>query len=52
VTVVHAGMARDAVGHPLDGSGFLAPKGESAALTGNLWMSTLFPDRAPPEKSC
>ena len=50
VTVVHAGMARDAVGHPLDGTGFLAPKGESATLTGNLWMSTLFPDRAPPGK--
>lgn len=50
VNVVHAGMARDAVGHPLDGSGFLAPKGESAALTGNLWMSALFPDRAPPGK--
>ena len=50
VTVVHAGMARDAVGHPLDGTGFLAPRGESAILTGNLWMSTLFPDRAPPGK--
>jgi len=50
VTIVHAGIARDAVGHPLDGTGFLAPKGESATLTGNLWMSTLFPDRAPPGK--
>lgn len=50
VNVVHAGMARDAVGHPLDGTGFLAPRGESAILTGNLWMSTLFPDRAPPGK--
>ena len=50
VTVVHAGMSRSAVGHPLDGTGFLAPKGESATLTGNLWMSTLFPDRAPPGK--
>lgn len=50
VTIVHAGMDRDAVGHPLDGAGFLAPKGESATLTGNLWMSTLFPDRAPPGK--
>ncbi|MBI4937619.1 MAG: protoporphyrinogen oxidase [Nitrosomonadales bacterium] len=50
VTVVHAGLARDAVGHPLDGTGFLAPRGESAILTGNLWMSTLFPDRAPPRK--
>ncbi|TAN84009.1 MAG: hypothetical protein EPN14_02545, partial [Gallionella sp.] len=50
VAVVHTGLARDAVGHPLDGTGFLAPKKESAALTGNLWMSTLFPDRAPPGK--
>lgn len=50
VNVVHAGLSRDAVGHPLDGTGFLAPKGESANLTGNLWMSTLFPDRAPPGK--
>ena len=47
VTLVHLGLARDAVGHPLDGTGFLAPKGESAALTGNMWMSTLFPERAP-----
>ncbi len=50
VNVVHAGLARDVVGHPLDGTGFLAPKGESKVLTGNLWMSTLFPDRAPPGK--
>lgn len=50
VTVVHMGMDRDAVGHPLDGAGFLAPRGESSSLTGNLWMSTLFPDRAPPGK--
>jgi oxygen-dependent protoporphyrinogen oxidase len=50
VTVLHAGIARDAVGHPLDGAGFLAPRGESASLTGNLWMSTLFSDRAPPGK--
>lgn len=50
VTIVHTGIDRDAIGHPLDGAGFLAPKRESAALTGNLWMSTLFPDRAPPGK--
>jgi oxygen-dependent protoporphyrinogen oxidase len=50
VTVLHAGIARDAVGHPLDGTGFLTPRGESSTLTGNLWMSSLFPDRAPPGK--
>jgi oxygen-dependent protoporphyrinogen oxidase len=50
VTLVHLGLAREAVGHRLDGAGFLAPKGESAVMTGNLWMSALFPDRAPPGK--
>lgn len=50
LAVVHTGLARNAVGHPLDGTGFLAPKAESANLTGNLWMSTLFQDRAPPGK--
>ena len=50
VTVLHAGLARDSVRHPLNGTGFLAPRGESASLTGNLWMSTLFSDRAPPGK--
>lgn len=28
VSIVHAGIARDAVGHSLDGTGFLAPKGK------------------------
>lgn len=50
VTVVHTGIAREAVGHPLDGTGFLSPRLEGATLTGNLWMSSLFPDRAPPGK--
>jgi oxygen-dependent protoporphyrinogen oxidase len=50
VTVVHAGMDRDDVDHPLDGTGFLAPRGEGSVLTGNLWMSSLFPDRAPEGK--
>ncbi len=50
VSVVHMGMDRDAVEHPLDGTGFLTPKRESAILTGNLWMSSLFPGRAPAGK--
>lgn len=50
VTVVHTGMNRDDVDHPLDGTGFLAPRGEGKALTGNLWMSSLFPGRAPEGK--
>lgn len=51
VAVVHTGFSCSAINHPLDGTGFLAPRGESAILTGNLWMSTLFPDRAPPGKA-
>jgi oxygen-dependent protoporphyrinogen oxidase len=51
VSVVHLGFDRQAVGHALDGTGFLAPKGEmggrTSVLSGNLWMSSLFPDRAP-----
>jgi len=50
VTVLHAGIARNAVGHPLDGTGFLTPREESVTLTGNLWLSSLFPGRAPPGK--
>lgn len=48
LALVHTGFAREAIAHALDGAGFLAPRAESAVLTGNLWMSSLFPDRAPP----
>jgi len=54
VNIVHMGFDRSAVGHALDGTGFLVPRNamsvESKALTGNLWMSTLFPGRAPEGK--
>ncbi|MBI3149113.1 MAG: protoporphyrinogen oxidase [Betaproteobacteria bacterium] len=50
VALVHLGFSRQAVAHPLNGTGFLAPKAESPVLTGNLWASTLFPERAPPGK--
>jgi len=51
IAVVHMGMDRSAISHPLDGTGFLAPKSEGMALTGNLWMSSLFPGRAPAGKA-
>jgi oxygen-dependent protoporphyrinogen oxidase len=50
MTVVHTGFDRHAVRHPLDGTGFLIPHRVSVAATGCLWMSSLFPDRAPPGK--
>jgi len=51
IAVVHAGLDSSTISHPLDGTGFLAPKDEGSALTGNLWMSSLFPDRAPAGKT-
>ncbi|MFQ5937881.1 MAG: protoporphyrinogen oxidase [Acidiferrobacterales bacterium] len=50
ISVVHVGFDRSAVQHPLDGTGFLVPRREHSMLNGNLWVSTLFPDRAPPGK--
>lgn len=54
VNVVHMGFDRHAIDHALDGTGFLVPRSETTsttrALTGNLWMSTLFPNRAPQGK--
>lgn len=48
---VHLGLPESAILHPLDGTGFLAPRREGMALNGNLWMSSLFPDRAPAGKA-
>ena len=52
LSVVHLGLERTAVRHPLDGTGFLVPRSQRKirALTGNLWMSSLFPARAPKDK--
>ncbi len=54
VNIVHTGFDRTAIRHALDGTGFLVPRDalgkENPALTGNLWMSTLFPNRAPEGK--
>lgn len=47
LSIVHLGFDRSAVRHPLDGTGFLTPRHASLGLNGNLWMSTLFRDRAP-----
>lgn len=43
------GFRRDAVAHPLDGSGLLAPSSEQRRILGVLFPTSLFPDRAPAE---
>lgn len=47
IAVVHTGIARSAIRHPLDGAGFLAPRSEGLPLNGNLWTSAMFAGRAP-----
>jgi oxygen-dependent protoporphyrinogen oxidase len=47
VAVLHMGLRRERIAHPLDGTGFLVPRREPLGFNGNLWMSNLFPGRAP-----
>lgn len=47
VTVCACAYRRDAVAHPLDGFGVLAPRRERRAVLGTIFSSTLFPGRAP-----
>jgi len=50
VAVVALGFRRDDVAHPLDGFGFLAPRGrgpDALRILGCLFPSQLFPGRAP-----
>jgi protoporphyrinogen/coproporphyrinogen III oxidase len=46
---VMTGFRRDAVGHALDGFGFLVPRRERKTLAACTWVSTKFPTRVAPE---
>jgi oxygen-dependent protoporphyrinogen oxidase len=50
LSVVHLGFDRSSVAHPLNGTGFLTPRKAGLTITGNLWMSSIFPDRCPANK--
>lgn len=47
VAVAHLAFPRGAVRHPLDGFGMLCPGRERRTFLGSLWISSLFPGRAP-----
>jgi oxygen-dependent protoporphyrinogen oxidase len=47
LAVIALGFDRRTLDHPLDGFGFLVPRGEQLPLLGALWDSSIFPNRAP-----
>jgi oxygen-dependent protoporphyrinogen oxidase len=47
LAVVHLGIPREAISHPCQGFGMLDGSGKLTVL-GTLFLSSLFPDRAPP----
>ena len=47
VAVVALGFERGQIDHPLDGFGFVACGTERISILGNLWTSSIFPNRAP-----
>lgn len=47
VAVVCFGYKKEDVVHPLNGFGFLIPHKENRRILGNLWDSSIFPNRAP-----
>jgi len=48
MAVVHLAWPRDRIAHPLDGFGFLAPPHEGLRILGAIFVSSIFPWRAPP----
>jgi len=51
VRVLGLGYAREHIPRPLDGFGFLVPRGQGVRMLGCLWTSTLFPWQAPEGKA-
>jgi len=47
MAVVCTAYRREAVGHDMDGFGFLVPRMENRRVLGCLWTSSIFPHQAP-----
>ena len=47
IAVVASGYYQQQVGEPMNGFGFLVPRGEKLHTLGTVWNSSLFPGRAP-----
>jgi len=47
IAVVCTAFPREAVGHDLDGFGFLIPRPQGKRILGCLWTSSIFPHQAP-----
>lgn len=50
LAIVHLGLDRHTVAHRLNGMGFLVPRERKLPFLGCQWVSSLFPERAPPGK--
>ena len=44
---IYLAFRRGSVSHPLDGTGFLAPRSNAGLVTGCTWMSSKWPERSP-----
>ena len=47
---VSLAFTRDAIAHPLNGSGFVVPKAEGTGILAGSWLSSKWPGRAPAGK--
>jgi oxygen-dependent protoporphyrinogen oxidase len=47
VATVALAFNRDAVAHPLNGSGFVVPRAENTGILAASWLSSKWPNRAP-----
>lgn len=51
VLVVYLVYNKSAIGHPLDGFGFLIPEKEDRSFLGAIWSSVIFPNRTDEDKA-